>query len=356
MIYADNGAAEKPSAAAAKAFSTALKCAWANPNSAHKTGQNAYYFLEKAKSAIAKCINCEPDEVYFCSCACEAISWAVKCLNSVCSTIDYENIEHGCTIDALEKGEQYFFLNKKRRGAVSMLANNETGTIYPIPKGNVLRFVDATAAVGHIPVDFKQLGCDYLCADALKFGGIGGAAFLIIKRGAPIVPLIYGNNERGGTPPVPIICAMAAALKEKKEKMQENIYHTVRLRDYVIDELLKIPGAHLNGKASAGSCQHRLPGNVNISFEGIDGSALALRLSQSNIMVSTGSACTSGNNAPSHVLLALGVPPELARGTIRITLNENNTMIECKTICRDIADGVKYLRSFAGESDGGNDG
>lgn len=227
-----------------------------------------------------------------------------------------------------------------------MLANNETGEIYSILKSSVLRFVDATAAVGHIPVDFKALGCDYLCADATKFGGIPGAAFLIIRRGAPIVPLIYGNEERGGTPPAAIIWAMATALAIKNVNMKSNMRKTVKMRDYLIHELMEIPDAHLNGPWTAENCTDRLPGNVNISFGGIDGTALGLMLSERGLMVSAGSACTSGNNEPSHVLLAMGVPPELAKGTIRITINENNTMQECEEAVKLIADCVATLRKL----------
>lgn len=347
MIYMDNGAAEKPSAIAIRAAESILEDFWANPNSAHAAGRAALDKLENARECIAIDLNCEPDEVHFCSCACEAASWAIKCMRSACYEIYFEKWEHDCVLHSVKATEPHGALwGHTRRGVVSMLANNETGEIFRIPKENVIRFVDATAAVGHIPVDFKVLGCDYLCADAMKFGGIPGAAFLIIKRGSPIVPLIYGNEERGGTPTTALIVAMAAALADKVNNMQENAVKTCHLRDDMIRELLQIPGAHLNGPWTPGNITSRLPGNINISFEGIDGTSLGLLLTNYGIMTSAGSACTSGNNEPSHVLLAMGVPPELAKGTIRLTINENNTTEECKKVTQAIAECVRTLRSF----------
>lgn len=348
MIYMDNGAAEKPLYGAISEASWILQRTWGNPNSAHREGRRANEHIERAKETISRILNCYPDEVHFCSCACEAASWAIKCMRSACYEIYFEKWEHDCVLHSVKATAPHGALwGHTRRGVVSMLANNETGEIFLIPKGSVLRFVDATAAVGHIPVDFHALGCDYLCADAMKFGGIPGAAFLLIKRGAPIVPLIYGNEERGGTPPTALICAMAEALGEKDAILTESAEKTVSMRDYMIEELLKIPASYLNGKWTPGSYKDRLPGNVNISFEGIDGTALGLMLSERGLMTSAGSACTSGDNEPSHVLLAMGVPPEIAKGTIRLTLNEENTEEECVKAARMISECVENLRELA---------
>lgn len=350
LIYMDNGAAEKPSNIALDVFRSVSEDFWGNPNSAHSFGRNSFVLIEESRSVIAKILNCLPDEVHFCSSACEAASWAIKCMSAECGKIVSYPTEHSCVLEAVSAIQPYIrFSVSGKIGFATMLANNETGEIFKIHRGSVLRFVDATAAVGHIPVDFKELGCDYLCGDALKFGGIPGAAFLIIKRGAPVVPLIYGDAYRGGTPPTALICAMAEALKEKAENMQKNVEKAVALRDYMITELLKLPASYLNGPWKEADWSLRLPGNINISFEGVEGTALSLLLSERGLMVSTGSACTSGNNDPSHVLLAMGVPPEIARGTLRITLNENNTMEECRDAVRMISECVTKLRAFSPE-------
>lgn len=348
MIYMDNAAAERPLQAAVTAASSVWDSTYANPNSIHSFGQEAKDVLESARNEIAELMNCLPDEVHFCSCACEAASWALKSMRSVCYGISVGKFEHDCVLEAAKNTGYgvYSAWESEKIGAVSMLANNETGEIYKISRGSVLRFVDATAAVGQIPVDFRALGCDYLCADAMKFGGLPGAAFLIVRRRSPMIPLIYGNEERGGTPPTALISAMATALRIKTRGMGRAIQKTVQMRDYMIDELLKLPDSHLNGPRSLGTVAARLPGNVNISFGGVDGTALGLMLSARGLMVSTGSACTSGNNEPSHVLLAMGVSPELARGAVRITLNEYNTMEECHQAVRMIKECVFRLRDL----------
>lgn len=351
MIYMDNAAAEKPLPIAIDMFTRTVERSWANPNSAHDFGRKAEVLLNSAKEMIAAAMNCLPDEVHFCSTACEAASWVMKTLVDNCANIVIGPKEHECILSCPIPNECRGII---QNGIVSMLYNNETGertfTDYGIDKskGSRLFFTDATAAAGHVPVNFKELGVDYLCADALKFGGIPGAAFLIAKKGTPLSPIIYGGGLRGGTPSLAIIRAMAYALRYRCREtiLQEQAERVCWMRDYLIEELMQIEGAHLNGAWEKGEFFTRLPGNVNISFEGIQGSSLVAMLSERGIMASSGSACQSGNNEPSHVLLAMGVPYRTALGTLRLTLNGRNTMDECKCVVKEIKDAVGHLRKF----------
>ena len=207
---------------------------------------------------------------------------------------------------------------------------------------------DATAAVGHVPVSFRQIGCDYLVADAIKFGGVSGAAILIAKKDAPLSPLIRGGGQergmRSGTENVPAVCAMATALEWQIEHMEENTMRLTGMRDMLERELLKIDGAVLNSPLHTRNC---LPHILNISFLGVDAHALVLLLSKQEVMVSAGAACSNGLNEPSHVIMAMYNDEARARSAIRISLSHENTMGECTYAILAITKAVNHLRGLS---------
>lgn len=350
IIYMDNGAAERPSRKAKEKLDKLIENAWANANSGHKLGRETEFELEDAKKTIAGCLNCEPEEVHFTSTSCEAITWAMYSMDKCRKHIEKSPFLHDCGYKYRTKSHCADKIHPESVGIAHILANNETGEIYPIPKRlykEDLIFTDATAAVGHIHVDFKELGVDYLCGDGIKFGGIGGAAFLLAKKGVPLHSIIYGGKDRGGTPATVLCGAMAEALKHKCANMERSMKKTVEMRDYLIEKILgEVKNAHLNGPWEKGSVKERLPGNVNISFEGIEGDSMNLFLSHWGLMVSSKSACSTGNGEPSRVLLASGVSEELAKGALRLTVNESNTMEECYEAVKIIKNAVVWLRSF----------
>ena len=334
MIYLDSAAAEKPVAASLDALNEATVRSWGNPNSAHAAGRAAAAQIRCAQKIVAECLNCKPSEVHFCGTACEAAQWVAESIP--CTRWRVSGVEHDCVNRAAERGSGTGYAV-----IAQMLSNNETGEIYPAPMmhtKNCLWICDATAAVGHIRVDFQWLGCDYLIADALKFGGVPGAAILIAREGVPL-------SERHGTPSVPLIASLAAALEDAHKKLLAGgETETFRLLQELHQRLSEIPGYRINrGKEE---CQI-LPHILNCSFEGVDGDALAAVLSERyRIMVSTGAACRSGTGEPSRVLLASGVPEAQARGAIRISLCRDTTAAEIETAAAAIAKAVEWLRTM----------
>lgn len=342
MIYLDSAAEHAVLPCAREAY---LAAPFGNPSSEHAVGHAARTALEQAREKIARLMDCEPDEVYFTSTATEAAATVIRSLESAGYRVFPSLYEHHAITENILSDSAYTDMVEAR-----MCGNNETGWISYLAthqNQSILSICDATAAVGHIPVSFKGLGCDYLLADSLKFGGFPGAAFLIAKKGAPLSPLIRGGGQergmRAGTENVPAICAMAAALEWQTEHMAENTQKIAAMRQILFQSLSRVENHKWNTPFDA-PC---LPHILNVSFDGVDGKALALILSNEGVMVSTGAACSNGLNEPSHVLMAMFHDEQRARSAIRISLSCENTPDECVEAAEKIKSAVSYLRSIA---------
>ncbi|MBR0158725.1 MAG: cysteine desulfurase [Clostridia bacterium] len=379
MIYADNAATTKMSDAARKVMIDLIDRTWGNPSSLYSTGQRAKEVLEDARARVAKVIGAQPKEIIFTSGGSEADNQALLTAAELGKKSGKKHIvstafEHHAILHTLKKLEREGFevtlLDVHENGIVRpeevvaalrgdtclvtvMYANNEIGTIQPIREigricreRKVLFHTDAVQAVGHIPVDVSADNVDMLSASAHKFHGPKGVGFLYVKQGVRPASLIEGGaQERGrraGTENVAGIAAMATALEEAVANMADNAARMTKLRDRIIDGLGKIPHSALNGDA-----EHRLPGNVNFCFEGIEGESLLLLLDDKGIEASSGSACTSGSLDPSHVLLAIGRVHDVAHGSLRLSIGETLTEAEADHIVRAVADVVAQLRSFS---------
>lgn len=373
IVYADHAATTPMRACAKEAVLEGMEII-GNPSSIHEAGRIAAMKLESARKEVAEQLNCRPAEIYFTSGGTEADNWAIRAAKYgdgrvVTSAFEHHAILH--TLADLEKtGARYVQRIKPERDGIVdpaavafevdshtnlvtvMAANNEIGTIQPVAeiakavhKGGrqVLVHTDAVQAVGHIPVDVQKLGVDMLSLSAHKFGGPRGVGLLYCRSGAALDPLIFGGGqERGkrpGTENVPAIMGMAAAMREACESMTTAAEYTKGLRDALAAKIAEIPGGHING-----SMDSRLPGNINCSFDGVEGEAVVLMLDLAGVCVSAGSACTSGSGEPSHVLTALGIQRRDAYGAIRISLAETNTSAEVDYIGRKLAEIVKDLR------------
>ena len=379
MIYADNAATTKMSDAARKVMIDLIDRTWGNPSSLYSAGQRAKEVLEDARARVAKVIGAQPKEIIFTSGGSEADNQALLTAAELGKKSGKKHIvstafEHHAILHTLKKLEREGFevtlLDVHENGIVRpeevvaalrgdtclvtvMYANNEIGTIQPIREigricreRKVLFHTDAVQAVGHIPVDVSADDVDMLSASAHKFHGPKGVGFLYVKQGVRPASLIEGGaQERGrraGTENVAGIAAMATALEEAVANMADNAARMTKLRDRIIDGLGKIPHSALNGDA-----EHRLPGNVNFCFEGIEGESLLLLLDDKGIEASSGSACTSGSLDPSHVLLAIGRVHDVAHGSLRLSIGETLTEAEADHIVRAVADVVAQLRSFS---------
>ena len=379
MIYADNAATTKMSDAARKVMIDLIDRTWGNPSSLYSTGQRAKEVLEDARARVAKVIGAQPKEIIFTSGGSEADNQALLTAAELGKKSGKKHIvstafEHHAILHTLKKLEREGFevtlLDVHEDGIVRpeevvaalrgdtclvtvMYANNEIGTIQPIREigricreRKVLFHTDAVQAVGHIPVDVSADNVDMLSASAHKFHGPKGVGFLYVKQGVRPASLIEGGaQERGrraGTENVAGIAAMATALEEAVANMADNAARMTKLRDRIIDGLSKIPHSALNGDA-----EHRLPGNVNFCFEGIEGESLLLLLDDKGIEASSGSACTSGSLDPSHVLLAIGRVHDVAHGSLRLSIGETLTEAEADHIVRAVTDVVAQLRSFS---------
>lgn len=379
MIYCDNAATTKMSRAAIDAMLPYFDTIYANPSSLHSAGQIAHEGLSAARETIADILGADFKEIYFTSGGSEADNQAIlsaaaigerKGKKHIISTaIEHHAVLH--TLDRLKKrGFEITLLDAHEDGIVRadelekairpdtalvtvMYANNEIGTIQPIREiGRICRekgvifHTDAVQAVGHIDVDVDRDNIDMLSLSAHKFHGPKGAGVLYAKKGIPLTNIIEGGaqerGKRAGTENLPAIAGMAAALKEAAAGMDENIPKITAMRDKLIEYLLKIPHTILNGDS-----KNRLPGNINVCFEGIEGESLLLLLSRKGICASSGSACTSGALDPSHVLLAIGRPHEIAHGSLRLSLSEENTMEEVEIMAREIPQVVEYLRGMS---------
>lgn len=358
MIYLDH-AATTPMCEAAKNVIIEHLNDFGNPSSNHELGRQARVLIEDARERIAKCINAEPDEICFTSGGSEANTWALHDYISVSSNFEHHSVKARLknawiNKDGFVKTEFFNHINHSLAGYFNlescMMVNNEIGTIQPIKdiakiahSKNMVFHTDAVQAVGHIPVDVKDLNCDMLSASAHKFGGPKGVGFLYIKNGIEFRKLIHGGKQefskRGGTENVLGIIAMAAALEESIEHMDIRNNHIGFLRDKMLDKLLQIPGSYLNG-----SLKNRVSGNINIRFSGVSGSRLVTLCSLYGVYISSGSACNEGVSEPSHVLKAIGLTDDEALSSIRITIGYENTEEEIDQAANIITKLVERIR------------
>lgn len=378
MIYADHAATTKMSATAMAAMVKGWEV-YGNPSSLHTIGQEAAVVLQQAREQIAACLDADPKEIYFTSGGSEADNQALRSaaaigkrqgkMHIISTAFEHHAILH-CLEELKAEGFSVTLLDVHENGMVTaeqveaaiqpdtclvsvMYANNEIGSVMPIAeigavcrKHNVLFHTDAVQAVGHIPVSVKNDNIDMLSLSAHKFHGPKGIGVLYAKKGVRLHTLIAGGaqerGKRAGTENIPAILGMAAALQEVCDHMEENTQHCKALRDRLIAGLSQIPHSVLNGDPV-----HRLPSNVHFCFEGIEGESLLLLLDQKGICASSGSACTSGSLDPSHVLLAIGRPHEIAHGSLRLSLGEENTMAEVEYMLEAIPEVVSYLRNMS---------
>ncbi len=378
-VYADNAATTKLSENALNAMMPFMKEIYGNPSSLHTAGQQAKEHLEQAREDIADLIGAKPREIYFTSGGSEGDNQAIRTAayigakkgkkHIISSKFEHHAVLH--TLSALEKeGFSVTLLDVYSEGIVKpedvenaitedtclvtiMTANNEIGTVQPITeigeicrKKGVLFHTDAVQAVGHIPVHVNNMNVDMLSASAHKFHGPKGIGFLYVKSGIPLKNMIEGGaqerGKRAGTENMPAIIGMAAALKEAVDNLDENAKKVSAMRDRLIDGLQGIERSRINGDLA-----HHLPGTLNMCFEGIEGESLLLLLDMRGICASSGSACTSGSLDPSHVLLSIGVPVEIAHGSLRLSISEYNTMEEMEHIIKSVPEVVLYLRSIS---------
>lgn len=379
LVYADNAATTKISDSALKAMMPLFKEDYGNPSSLHSIGQKAKEYLEKARADIAECINAEPSTIYFTSGGSEADNQALRSAaymgkkkgktHIISSKFEHHAILH--TLNALEKeGFTVTLLDVYSNGIVKpedvknaitdetclvtiMTANNEIGTIQPIKEigaicreKGVLFHTDAVQAAGHIPLDVKDMNIDMLSISGHKFHGPKGVGALYVRKGIILTNIIFGGaqerKKRAGTENVPAIVGMATALKDAVTNMEKTSEYVTNLRDKMIAGLKDIPKSRING-----DLQHHLPGTLNMCFEGIEGEGILLWLDQKGIEASSGSACTSGSLDPSHVLLAIGVPVEVAHGSLRLSISEYNTEEEIDHIIKTVPQVVSYLREMS---------
>lgn len=378
-VYADNAATTMMSKTAKEAMMPYFDVVYGNPSSLYSFGQEAKTALEESRAKVAKALNADPKEIYFTSGGSEADNQAIvsaavigarKGKKHIISTkFEHHAVLH--TLAKLEKqGYEITLLDVHESGIVTaeevaaairpdtclvtvMFANNEIGTIQPIAEigavcreKGVLFHTDAVQAVAHIPIDVKAMNIDMLSLSGHKFHGPKGVGALYVKKGIALTNIIEGGaqerGKRAGTENVPAIAGMAAALEESVLHMDENMAKITAMREKLIEGLSKIPHSKLNGDRN-----NRVPGTVNFVFEGIEGESLLLLLDDAGIAASSGSACTSGSLDPSHVLLAIGLPHEVAHGSLRLSVCEYNTPEEIDHIIESVPKVVKYLRSMS---------
>ena len=378
-IYADNAATTKISQTAMKAMISAMENSYGNPSSIHQIGMAANDALQTAREQIARCLGCMPKEIFFTSGGTESDNQAIVSAAMLGAKQNKRHIistafEHHAVLHTLrrlkEQGFEIQLLDVGAEGNITaaqveeairpdtclvtvMFANNEIGSILPIAEiGEVCRahgvlfHTDAVQAAGHIPVNVKKQNIDMLSLSAHKFHGPRGIGALYVKRGIELTSLMEGGGqERGkrpGTENLPAIMGMAAALKEECTLMEQNEAKVTAMRDRLIQGLSQIPYSILNG-----SREKRLPGNVNFCFEGVSGESLLLLLDSRGICASSGSACASGALDPSPVLLSLGLAPEIAQGSLRISLDISNTEEEIDYMLEVIPQVVEQLRGMS---------
>lgn len=378
-IYADNAATTKMSEAAIKAMVPYMSEIYGNPSSLHSEGQRANEALTNARERISRILGCEPREITFTSGGSEADNQAIISAAKIGEKKGKKHIvstafEHHAVLHTLEKLERQGFevtlLDVHENGLISaeqvrdairedtclvtvMYANNEIGTIQPISEigavcreKGVLFHTDAVQAVGHLHINVKEQNIDMLSLSAHKFHGPKGVGVLYARKGIPLTPLIEGGaqerGKRAGTENISAIMGMAEALEEACANIDENTVRLTALRDKLIVGLSQIPHSALNG-----DYEHRLPSNVSFCFEGIEGESLLLLLDDKGVYASSGSACTSGSLDPSHVLLAIGRVHDIAHGSLRLSLSEENTEEEIEYTIQAVKEVVEYLRGIS---------
>ena len=379
QVYADNAATTKISAHALAAMMPCFETYFGNPSSLHTVGQQAKEVLEDARARVAKCLGCEPREIYFTSGGSEADNQAIlsaarfgarKGKKHIISTaFEHHAVLH--TLNKLEKeGFEVTLLDVKNGHNVTaqqvkdairedtclvtcMYANNEIGSVLPIPEiGAICKeagipfHTDAVQVAGHLHIDVKAQNIDMLSLSAHKFHGPKGVGVLYVRRGLPLVNVIEGGaqerGKRAGTENLPGIVGLAAALEDACAHMDEHNKKVTTLRNKLIAGLSQIPHCALNGDPV-----NRLPGNVSFCFEGIEGESLLLMLDFHGISASSGSACTSGSLDPSHVLLAIGRVHDVAHGSLRLSLSHYNTEEEIDHILKTVPEVVQLLRNMS---------
>lgn len=377
MIYVDNAATTNMSREAANIMIYYMTAIWGNPSSPYGFGIAAAEGIALAREQTAMCIGASAEEIYFTSGGSEADNQAIISVarsgkrkgkkHIISSKFEHHAVLHtlrklkreGYEIDLLDVGENGLIRSSQVAEAIRkdtclvtiMHANNEIGTIQPISEiGEICRtkgvifHTDAVQTAGHIPIDVVEQKIDLLSVSAHKFHGPKGIGALYARKGIPLESIIEGGaqerGKRGGTENVPAIMGMATAMEEAFQNMEDNNEKVLQLRNQLIEGLLRIPGSIING-----DLERRLPGNVNLCFEGIEGESLVLLLDEGGICASTGSACSSGSPDPSHVLLAIGRPREIANGSLRLSLSHYNTEEEIKQVIRSVSENVEYLRS-----------
>ena len=379
LIYMDNAATTFVDKRVFEAMTPYLTERCFNPSSIYDGAQDVHADLDKARETIAKTIGASSKEIFFTACGTESDNWALKGVahanaekgkHLITSKIEHHAILH--SMDALKKeGYDVTFLDVDENGLVDvkkleeairpdtvlvsiMFANNEIGTIEPIKeigevchKHGVYFHVDAVQAYAHIPINVQELNIDLLSVSGHKFNAMKGTGFLYIKKGTKIATYMDGgaqeSKRRAGTENVAGIIGMAKATEIAHSEMQQRIDYETKIRDYMIDRILKeIPYSKLNGDRIK-----RLPNNLNIGFEFVEGESLLLALNDLGVCASSGSACTSGSLDPSHVLLAIGLPHEKAHGSLRLTISHETTMEDAKFVCDNLPKIVERLRSMS---------
>ncbi len=379
FVYLDNSATTPVKPQVLEAMLPYLQEEYGNPSSIYKKAAASELAVAKARKQVAEALNAEPNEIFFTACGTEADNWAIKGVafanqqkgkHIITSQIEHHAVLH--TLEYLEKqGFRVTYLPVDKEGRVSpkdlenaicddtilvtiMMANNEIGTIEPIRElaqiaadKKIYFHTDAVQAIGSIPVDVKDLGVHLLSLSAHKFGGPKGVGALYIKKGTRIDTFMHGGaqerNRRAGTENVAGIAGLGKAISLATANLDEKIARITTLRNKLIDGVLNaIPDAHLNG-----SQEFRLPGNANFCFRYIEGEALLLRLDAKGVAASSGSACTSGSLDPSHVLLALGLPHEIAHGSLRLSIGEQNTEEDIDYVLEVLPGIVNILRQMS---------
>ena len=379
LIYMDNAATTFVDKRVFDVMTPYLTDRCFNPSSIYDGAQNVHADLDNARDTIAKTIGATSREIFFTSCGTESDNWAIKGVahanaekgkHLITSKIEHHAVLH--SMDALKKeGYDITFLDVDENGLIDikkleeairpdtilvsiMFANNEIGTIEPIKeigeichKHNVYFHVDAVQAYAHIPINVKDLNIDLLSVSGHKFNAMKGTGFLYIKKGTKIINYMDGGaqefKKRAGTENVAGIIGMAKATEIAHNEMNKRIEEETKIRDYIINRILKeIPYSKLNGDRVK-----RLPNNINIGFEFVEGESLLLSLNDIGVCASSGSACTSGSLDPSHVLLAIGLPHEKAHGSLRLTISHETTMDDAKYVCDNLPPIVERLRSMS---------
>ena len=378
MIYLDNAATTKTAPEVVDAMLPYFSEYYGNASTIYSLGAESKKAMDHARQTIADSLGAKPEEIYFTAGGSESDNWALKATaeayaskgkHIITTKIEHHAILHTC--EYLEKrGFEITYLNVDRDGLISldelkaairpdtilisvMFANNEIGTVQPIKEiGEFCRarkipfHTDAVQAAGHMPINVQEMNIDLLSMSGHKFHAPKGVGVLYAKTGMPLFNIIEGGaqerGKRAGTENIPGIVALAAALKESVDNMEANTAKIIPMRDKLFAELSKIPHSKING-----SLEHHVPGTVNMCFEGIEGESLLLLLDAKGVCASSGSACTSGSLDPSHVLLSLGLPHEVAHGSLRLSIGEYNTMEEIDHIIKVVPEVVSYLRDIS---------